>query len=61
MLGDKRGYALTRRKNILRQRAIYRLCQRYPGAARRLIRYLNTKQLPEGYPVDEHFNPAYKP
>jgi len=61
LLGDKRGYALTRRKNITKQRAVYRLCQRYPGAARRLIRYLNAKQLPEGYPVDEHFHPAYNP
>ena len=31
------------------------------GAARRLIRHLNAKQLPEGYPVDEHFKPAYNP
>lgn len=61
LLGDQRGYALTRRKNILRQRAVYRLCQRYPAAARRIIRYLNARQLPAGYPLDEHFNPAYQP
>lgn len=61
LLGDKRGYALTRRKNILRQRAVYRLCQRYPGAARRVLRYLNARQLPDGYPVDQHFNPTYNP
>ena len=61
VLGAKRGYALARRKNILRQRAVYKLSQRYPGAARTLIRYLNAKELPEGYPVDEHFNPAYNP
>ena len=34
VLGAKRGYALARRKNILRQRAVYKLSQRYPGAAR---------------------------
>jgi monooxygenase len=61
LLGAKRGYALARRKNIIRQRAVYQLSQKYPGAARRLIRYLNAKELPEGYPVDEHFNPAYNP
>ena len=33
----------------------------YPRPARRLIRRLNAKQLPEGYPVDEHFNPTYNP
>ena len=61
VLGARRGYAVTRRKNMLKQRAVYRLCQRYPGAARRLIRYINAKQLPAGFPVDEHFNPAYNP
>ncbi|MBS9533472.1 NAD(P)/FAD-dependent oxidoreductase [Mycobacterium sp. M1] len=61
LLGDERGYALTRRKNILRQRAVYGLCQRYPGAARRVLRYLNARQLPEGYPVEQHFNPTYSP
>jgi cation diffusion facilitator CzcD-associated flavoprotein CzcO len=61
VLGAKRGYAVTRRKNMLKQRAVYRMCQRYPRAARRLIRYINAKQLPAGFPVDEHFNPAYNP
>ena len=27
LLGDKRGYALTRRKNIVEERAIYQICQ----------------------------------
>ena len=61
LLGAQRGYALARRKNIVRQRAVYQLSQKYHGAARRLIRHLNAKELPEGYPVDEHFNPAYNP
>ena len=61
LLGDERGYAVTRRKNILRQQAIWRFCQKYPKAARRLIRHFNVKMLPEGYPVDEHFNPPYGP
>jgi monooxygenase len=61
VLGSERGYAITRRKNVAQQRAVYRFCQRYPRLARRLIRYLNAKRLPEGYPVDEHFNPAYDP
>ena len=40
---------------------MWRLCQQYPRAARRLIRHLNAKQLPAGYPVDEHFRPDYNP
>ncbi len=61
LLGKKRAYAITRRKNMAKQRTIFRFCQRYPDAARRLIRHLNAKQLPKGYPVDEHFKPAYNP
>lgn len=61
VFGDERGYALARRKNIAQQAAIWKFCQRYPKAARKLIRYLNVKQLPEGFPVDEHFNPPYNP
>ncbi len=61
LLGDQRGYAVARRFNIARQRAVYGFSQRFPGTARRLIRYLNAKQLPAGYPVDEHFNPDYNP
>jgi monooxygenase len=61
LLGEQRAYAVTRRKNIFQQQAVWRFCQKYPKAARRLIRYLNAKMLPEGYPVDEHFNPPYNP
>jgi cation diffusion facilitator CzcD-associated flavoprotein CzcO len=55
------AHALTRRKNIAMQRAFWSFCQRFPRAARRLIRYANVKQLPKGYPVDEHFSPPYNP
>jgi monooxygenase len=61
LLGEDRGYAITRRKNIIQQQAIWRFCQKYPKAARRIIRNLNAKMLPAGYPVDEHFNPPYNP
>ncbi|GIF12169.1 flavin-containing monooxygenase [Actinoplanes teichomyceticus] len=61
LLGDERAFAVIRRKNIAQQRAIWQFCQRHPKAARRVIRWLNTRQLPAGYPVDEHFNPPYDP
>ena len=60
-LGPERGYAWTRRKNIAQQKAIWSFCRRFPNAARKLIRWVNTRQLPDGYPVDEHFNPPYGP
>ncbi|WP_395310388.1 NAD(P)/FAD-dependent oxidoreductase [Mycobacterium sp. AMU20-3851] len=61
LFGEDRGYALARRKNIAKQRAVYTFCQRYPTAARRLIRRINAAKLPDGYPVDEHFSPRYNP
>jgi cation diffusion facilitator CzcD-associated flavoprotein CzcO len=61
LLGDDRAFAITRWVNAARQVAIWRFCQRYPNAARKVIRNLNAKMLPEGYPVDEHFRPPYDP
>ena len=59
--GKRRGYAWTRRKNILQQAAIYQFCQRFPDRARKWIVGLTARQLPDGYPVDVHFNPPYGP
>ena len=61
LLGEERAYPLIRRKNVAQQRAVWRFCQRFPNAARKVIRSLNARQLPEGFPVDEHFNPPYDP
>ncbi|HTR91013.1 MAG TPA: NAD(P)/FAD-dependent oxidoreductase [Trebonia sp.] len=59
--GDERGYSMTRWINSTRQVVLWRFCQKHPKAARRLIRNLNKRMLPEDYPVDEHFNPPYGP
>ncbi|AIO30169.1 FAD-containing monooxygenase EthA [Burkholderia cenocepacia] len=55
------AYAIVRRKNIAISRGIWHLCRTRPKTARRLIRYLNKRQLPKDYPVDVHFNPPYNP
>ena len=61
VLGDKRGYAMARAKNIAQQRVLYELCQRFPKASRKVIRAINAKLLPKGFDVDKHFNPPYNP
>nr|WP_067522323.1 NAD(P)/FAD-dependent oxidoreductase [Nocardia uniformis] len=61
VLGVERGHALTRRMSITRDWALWAFCRKYPTAARRVIRSANAARLPEGYPVDEHFNPPYHP
>ncbi len=61
VLGDRRGHAVTRGKNIARQQLVWRFARRFPGATRKLIRAANARLLPAGFPVDEHFNPPYDP
>jgi cation diffusion facilitator CzcD-associated flavoprotein CzcO len=60
-VSPERAYAIVRRKNIAQQAAVYRLCQRFPRATRRLIRRINAQRLPPDCPVDVHFKPAYDP
>ncbi len=61
VLPAKAAYAATRRFNIGKGRFIYNLCQKQPKLARRIIRALNIKYLPEGFDVATHFNPTYDP
>jgi cation diffusion facilitator CzcD-associated flavoprotein CzcO len=61
LLGERRAYALVRRKNIRVQATVYALSRRFPRLVRRLIRRVNQRFLPDGYPVDEHFKPRYDP
>ncbi|MET9486120.1 NAD(P)/FAD-dependent oxidoreductase [Nocardia sp. NPDC006630] len=61
LLGPRRAYAITRWKNVAISTLIYQLSQRRPEMMRKFIRTQTVKQLPEGYDVDTHFNPAYGP
>ena len=61
LLGQERAYPVIRRKNVAQQRLTWLFSQKFPGAARKVLRWLNVKMLPAGYPVDEHFNPPYNP
>ena len=61
LLGEKRGYAATRFKNIWLERAVVVWLRRFPKAGRRFIRRENLKRLPKGFDVDKHFNPPYDP
>jgi len=60
-IGPKVAYRVTRTLHILVQQTLFRLCHRFPRLMRRWIRSVNVKYLPEGYPVDVHFNPRYDP
>jgi monooxygenase len=62
LLGEERAYRIVRRKNIRRQQLVYGFCQRFPRAARRIIRAVNAQQLKgTEIDVDVDFNPPYDP
>ncbi|MFI9503023.1 flavin-containing monooxygenase [Nocardia sp. NPDC052566] len=55
------AYRVARAKNMVLATAVYQLSQRYPAAMRARIRGWQRRWLPEGYDIDTHFTPAYKP
>jgi len=55
------AHRILRWKNILVSLGIYQLSRRAPNVARRLLRAGAAKCLPQGYDVDQHFNPRYQP
>src|SRR4051794_5349061 len=61
LIGPRRAYRFTRRKNVFIQRAVYRLSQRYPRFMRRVLMADAKRRLPKGYDVEKHFNPTYDP
>ena len=61
LLGARRGYAVTRWKNVAVTTLIYKLSRRRPDMIRGWIRQMAVKQLPDGYDVDTHFKPVYNP
>ncbi|WP_157551258.1 flavin-containing monooxygenase [Nocardioides jensenii] len=61
VLPRQAAYNVTRIKNIAQASALYNISQSQPKIVRKVLRRLNQKQLPEGYPVDVHFRPTYGP
>lgn len=55
------AHRIVRWKNILVSLALYQLSRHAPSTARRLLRLGAAKSLPQGFEVDKHFNPRYRP
>ncbi len=55
------AHRIVRWKNILISMGIYQLSRRAPDLARRVLKKEATKSLPQGYDVDKHFSPRYRP
>jgi monooxygenase len=60
-LPTKLAYSIVRWKNVMLGSTLYNLSRKRPTFMRKLLRKLTVAQLPEGYDVDTHFNPRYKP
>ena len=60
-LGARRGYAVTRWKNVALGTWFYQLSRRQPEKMKSMIRQGAVQQLPPGYDVDTHFAPRYNP
>jgi monooxygenase len=61
VLGDRRGYSVTRWKNVLLTSTLYQLSRRRPRLVKSLIRSGVKRQLPTDYDIDTHFKPHYEP
>jgi cation diffusion facilitator CzcD-associated flavoprotein CzcO len=62
VLGDKRGYAVTRWKNATQTLAFYHFCRTFPKTARKLLMTGIRRQTGgSSVDVDTDFNPPYNP
>src|ERR1700737_4740300 len=60
-LPAKPAYVVNRWKSILFQFAQYRMSRRFPNFMRKTLMTMAQRRLPEGYDVEKHFGPRYKP
>lgn len=61
VLPDSWAYRLTRSTNILLSMASFGFSKAFPKFMKKIIMNAAGKQLPDGYPVEKHFNPSYNP
>ncbi|MFC4603142.1 flavin-containing monooxygenase [Rhodococcus kronopolitis] len=61
VLPARAAYAVARFKNIVRAMAVYELCQRFPRAARSVIRRAQVGRVGAGFDIDTHLAPRYDP
>jgi monooxygenase len=60
-LPAKPAYVVNRWKSILFQFTQYRISRRFPNFMRKTLMKMAQRRLPEGYDVEKHFGPRYKP
>ncbi|HUM00371.1 MAG TPA: NAD(P)/FAD-dependent oxidoreductase, partial [Mycobacterium sp.] len=61
MLPRSVSHAIMRFRHALQEAMSWFLSRKTPGLMKHMFRRMQTKQLPEGYDRDTHFNPPYQP
>ena len=61
LLPEKAAYAVTRWKAIAQSTLQYQIARKFPNYFRKVLRTMAERRLPEGYDIDKHFSPSYKP
>ncbi len=61
VLPDRPAGAASKWFHALTSQGMYRFCQRFPRAARAILRKGVEQQLPSDYDIDTHFTPRYDP
>ncbi|MGE3396504.1 MAG: flavin-containing monooxygenase [Sphingomonas sp.] len=60
-LAARIGPRLTRWKNVLLSAYFFNRARKRPARVRAFLRRMAARELPAGYDIDRHFNPAYNP
>jgi len=55
------AYPIVRWKNVLITMLVFQLSRRRPELVKRLVRRGVERRLPQGYDIDTHFKPSYRP
>jgi cation diffusion facilitator CzcD-associated flavoprotein CzcO len=58
---SKTAFALNRARFLVVTYALFYICRAFPRAARKVIRFVTTRELPANVPHDPHFSPSYNP
>jgi monooxygenase len=61
LLPDKAAHVANRWRAIIFSAAQYQLSRRFPNYMRKTLLTMAKRRLPEGYDVEKHFGPRYKP
>jgi cation diffusion facilitator CzcD-associated flavoprotein CzcO len=60
-LPTRLAYRLTRWRNLMLSMGLFGYSRMFPNNMKQLLMKGAAGELPEGYPVEKHFNPSYKP